>query len=59
MQIEKDCLTLYNEFLHILYFEIKFQKIVGALLVFEILDNNLYLYPIDFKNFLFLFLLFH
>ena len=43
MQNEKDYLNQYNEFLHILDFKIVFYKIVGALLVFDVLDNNVYL----------------
>ena len=48
MQNENDYLNHYKEFLHILDFEKFFWKIDGALLVFEILNNNVYLYFIDF-----------
>ena len=39
-QDEKCCLNHCNEFLHILDFEILLWKTVGAILVFEILVNN-------------------
>ena len=45
---EKD---YYNEFLQIIDLEKLFWKIVGVILVFEVLDNNLYLYLIDCNEF--------
>ena len=56
MQNGKDYLNQYNEFLQILDFEKFFQKIVYALLVFEILNNDNYLYLIDYYNILLLIL---
>ena len=41
MQNEKDYLIYCTEFEHIQQFGMVFQKIVGALLAFAILDNNL------------------
>ena len=49
----KDYINQNNEFLHNLDFEKLFWKIVGALLVFEVLNNNIYLNLIDYYNFLF------
>ena len=42
MQNEKDFFYHYNEFEHIQGFEMVFQKIVGALLLFEVLTYNVY-----------------
>ena len=47
IQNEKDYLNHYNEFLHMLDFKKLFKKILYAILVFEILNNNIYLYLID------------
>ena len=45
-QNEKNYLNHYNEFEYIHHFEIIFKKIDDALLVFVILDNNVYLFEI-------------
>ena len=47
MQNGMKYLNHYSEFLHILDFETLFWKIVGAFLVFGILNNNVYLYLMD------------
>ena len=47
MQNERDYTYQNNEFVHIQDFEKLFQNVDGALLVFEVLDNNVYLYEID------------
>ena len=51
MQNEKDCLNYYNEFEHIQRFEKLFKKSDDALLVFVILDKNVYLFEIDYYKF--------
>ena len=51
MRNEKDYFNHYNEFERNLDFEILFQKIDGALLLFVIFYNNVYFYLIDFDKF--------
>ena len=48
MQNEKDCLEVYNEFECIQDFEIVFRKSDDAILVFDVLDNNVCSYEIDY-----------
>ena len=50
LENEKDYLNHYIEFLHILVFEI-FLK-VYALLVFDVLDNNVCLSLVDLKKYI-------
>ena len=52
MQNEKSYINHYDEFLHILDFEIIFKSQigVGALLVLVFLSKNIYLYLIDFNQ---------
>ena len=42
MQNEKDYFYHYHEFLHNLDFEIVFKKSDDALLLFDVLNNNVY-----------------
>ena len=51
MQNEMDYFYYYKRFLLIQDFEKIFWKIVGALLVYDILNNNIYLYWIDYYKF--------
>ena len=48
---EKDHSNHYNEFEHIQDLEELFQKIVYAILVYEILNNNVYLSLMDWNKF--------
>ena len=48
---EKDYSNHYNEFEHIQDFEELFQKIVYAILVYEILNINVYLPLMDWNKF--------
>ena len=52
MQNEKDFLNYYNVFEYFHDFEKVFLKIVDALLVYEVWDNNVCLYEIDYYKFL-------
>ena len=54
MQTEKDYFCHYNVFEHSLDFEIVFRKSDHALLVYNVLDNNVCLFEIDYYNFLLL-----
>ena len=50
MQNENDYFYHYNEFPHVDDFEKLFHKNDGAILVFEVLNNDKYLSLIDFYN---------
>ena len=54
MQNEKDYLSHCNEFVHNLDFDILIIKNVGALSVYDVLNNNVYLYLINYNKFLLL-----
>ena len=51
MKDEKDLSYYYNEVLHFQEFVILFRKIIYALLVFKILDNNKYSFLMDLITF--------
>ena len=51
MQNERGCLNHYNVFVYIQDFEIVFLRIVGAFLVYEILDNDVYLDLVGYYKF--------
>ena len=59
MQNEKGYKNHYNQFLNILDFDKVFKKIVYAILVLGILNNNMCLSLIDLNRFLLLISLFH
>ena len=54
MQNEIDYLNHCNEFVHNLDFDILIIKNVGALSVYDVLNNNVYLYMIYYYKFLLL-----
>ena len=58
MQNRKDCFYHYNVFEHAFNFEIVFRKSDVGLLVFVILDNNVYFYLIDYYKKIFVTLFF-
>ena len=58
MQNERDYLYHYNVLLHNHDFQKVFQKIVDALLEFDVSDNNLCLYIVDVNKFILLVSLF-
>ena len=58
MKNEKDFFSPYKVFEHLQDFEIVFNKSDDALLVFVILDNNVYLYIVPVNKFLLLVYLF-
>ena len=54
MQNEKDYFYCYNVFVHNHDFEKAFQKVVDALLEYDVSDNNLRLYIVPVNKFLLL-----
>ena len=58
MKNEKQYLNHCNEFVHNPDFEIIFQKTVGALSAYDVLNNNVKLYLIYYYKFLLLVCLF-